>query len=101
MTPGPPDVLDVPRAGSGGTSRSLRWAARAVLAVLPHPELWWTGLRQARVLAAPGWWRGPPFLPLPDPGYLRFRMETAYGGDGEQDPEAGDLVTYLRWCRRF
>ena len=44
-----------------------------------------------------GWWRRAPFLPLPDPAYLRFRLETQYGGDREPDP--ADLVTYLHWCR--
>jgi hypothetical protein len=72
-----------------------------VLAVLPHPSLWSTGLRQARRLARPGWWRRPPFVPLPAPDYLRFRMETAYGGAGDQAPTPEDLVTYLRWCRAF
>jgi hypothetical protein len=72
-----------------------------VLAVLPHPGLWRTGLQQARRLARPGWWRRAPFLPLPAPDYLRFRMETAYGGAGDQEPEPQDLVTYLRWCRDF
>ena len=80
---------------------SLRWALRALLAVLPHPSLWWTGLRQAGALAGPGWWHRPPFLPLPAPDYLRFRMETAYGGAGDQPLVPQDLVTYLRWCRRF
>lgn len=74
---------------------------RAVRAVLRHPSLWWTALRQVLVLAGPGWWRRPPFLPWPDAGYLRFRMETAYGGAGDQQPDADDLVTYLRWCRDF
>lgn len=74
---------------------------RAVLTVLAHPSLWLAGARQARVLAAPGWWRRTPFLPLPAPEYLRFRMETAYGGAGEQAPDPEDLVTYLRWCRDF
>ncbi len=72
---------------------------RALLAVLPHPSLWSTGLRQLRRLATPGWWRRRPFLPLPAPDYLRFRLETAYGGAGDQAPDPGDLVTYLRWCR--
>ena len=70
-----------------------------MLAVVPHPSLWWTGLRQAGRLAQPGWWRHRPFLPLPAPDYLRFRLETAYGGAGDQIPDPGDLVTYLRWCR--
>lgn len=72
----------------------------AIAAVLPHPSLWWTGLRQAGRLARRGWWRRPPFLPVPDAAYLRFRMETAYGDPG-REPEPDDLVTYLRWCRNF
>jgi hypothetical protein len=43
------------------------------------------------------WWRRPPFLPLPDPAYIQFRLETAYGVSGR--PEPADLVAYLRWCR--
>lgn len=79
----------------------LRLAWRSVLAVVPHPSLWWTAARQARVLAASGWWKRPPFLPLPSADYLRFRMETAYGGAGDGPPRPEDLVTYLRWVRRF
>ncbi|MFL6204505.1 MAG: hypothetical protein ACJ739_04070 [Acidimicrobiales bacterium] len=69
--------------------------------MLPHPSLWFTALRQAGRLAPAGWWRHAPFLPLPAPAYLRFRMETAYGGSGDQLPEPDDLVTYLRWCRNW
>ncbi|HZM32752.1 MAG TPA: hypothetical protein VFB77_19780 [Acidimicrobiales bacterium] len=76
-----------------------RWVLAAARAVARHPSLWATGARQALVLAAPGWWRRPPYLPLPSPDYLRFRLQTAYGGAGDQDPEPGDVVTYLRWCR--
>jgi hypothetical protein len=70
----------------------------AALAVLRHPSLWPVALREVRRLAAPRWWRRPPFLPLPPPAYLRFRLQTMYGGDGSRfDP--ADLVTWLRWCR--
>jgi hypothetical protein len=79
---------------------SAGWLLRAVAAVAAHPSLWLTGLRQAFVLARPGWWRRPPFLPLPSEGYLRFRLETAYGGAGDRPIEPEDLVAYLRWCRR-
>jgi hypothetical protein len=72
---------------------------RAVGEVLAHPSLWGTALRQGYRMARPGWWRQAPFLPTPDAGYLRFRMETAYGGAGDQAPEPGHLITYLRWCR--
>ena len=79
---------------------SLRWVVGAILAVIRHPSLWGTALRQVRRLAPSGWWRRAPFLPLPDPAYLRFRLVTAYGGDGA-DPQPHDLITYLHWCRAW
>lgn len=76
-----------------------RWWVTVGLALLRRPGLWATALRQALRLAAPGWWRRPPFLPVPDAGYLRFRLETQYGSDHE--PEPADVITYLHWCRDF
>lgn len=73
---------------------------RSVAAVAARPTLWRTAVRQLLVLAPPGWWREPPRLPLPDPAYLRFRMQTMYG-DADHEPEPDDLVTYLRWCRAW
>jgi hypothetical protein len=85
---------------AAGVTVDGRWMRAAVAAVARHPGLWPTAARQALVLAVPGWWRRRPFLPLPAPDYLRFRMQTAYGGAGDQAPDPDDLVTYLRWCRR-
>lgn len=70
-----------------------------IAAVLKRPGLWLTALYQARVLAAPGWWRRRPFLPLPDPAYLRFRVLTAQGGDGTAPMSGDDVISYLQWCR--
>ena len=84
---------------AAGTRFRIGWALAAAGAVLRHPSLWATALRQVRVLARPGWWRRVPFLPVPDPAYLRFRLETAYGGAGDARPEAHDLITYLQWVR--
>ncbi len=76
------------------------WALRATAAVARRPELWATAVRQLGVLAPPGWWRRAPWLPTPDPAYLRFRLQTAYG-DPERRPEPADVVTYLHWCRAW
>lgn len=78
----------------------LGWVLRATVAVLVRPALWGTAIRQVFVLAVDGWYRRPPYLPLPDREYFRFRMQTAYG-DADHDPEPADLVTYLHWCRAW
>lgn len=80
----------------------LRALSGVVVAVGGRPLLWPTAVRQVRVLARPRWWLRPPFLPLPPPDYLRFRLQTAYGGDGRVSglrPE--DVVAYLDWCRAW
>ena len=75
----------------------IGWAG-AVTAVVVRPSLWPIALRQVAVLARPGWWRRAPFLPVPPPAYLAFRLETMYGGDGHP-PTGHDVVGYLAWCR--
>ena len=72
------------------------WLA-AGAAVARRPGLWPTAVRQARALARPGWWRRPPFLPVPDAAYLAFRLRTMYGHAVRPDP--ADAVAYLEWCR--
>ena len=79
---------------------SARWLVAAAGAVLVRPSLWFTALRQLFVLARPGWWRRPPFLPVPDDAYLRFRLQTAYG-DPTREPDPADVITYLHWCRTW
>ncbi len=70
-------------------------------AVLPRPALWWAAAGALRRLARPGWWHRPPFVPLPGEGYWRFRLVTAYGGDGEAEAlTSSDVVAYLRCCQR-
>ena len=80
------------------TGPARAWAG-AILAVLVRPPLWPTAVRQLLLLAPPGWWRRRPHLPVPDAAYLAFRLETMYGA-GAPAPRPGDLVDYLRWCRR-
>ncbi len=75
----------------------MRPLATVALAVLRNPALWPTAARQLRRTARRGWWRRPPFLPLPSAEYVRFRLLTQYGDAAA--PTRDDVVSYLRWCR--
>lgn len=44
------------------------------------------------------WWRHPPFLPLPDPVYLEWRLNTAYGAEYPVPP-VRDVLRFARWRR--
>ena len=44
------------------------------------------------------WWSRPPFLPLPDDAYWRFRL-TTFNGAGEQPLTPVDIVEAVRWSR--
>ncbi|MDA3039738.1 MAG: hypothetical protein O3C27_09455 [Actinomycetota bacterium] len=73
----------------------------AAMAVVKRPDLWIVALRTAASMTPRRWWAHPPFLPLPDRGWMAFRLETAYGGDARGPVRAEDLITYLEWRRRF
>jgi hypothetical protein len=45
------------------------------------------------------WLRRPPFLPIPDRNYLRWRMLTAYG-DADAVPTPDEVARYARWAVR-
>ena len=91
-------------ASGGGGPRRRGWGRDAgvvLRAVAPHPGLWWASAGAFRRMARRGWWRRAPFLPLPGDAYWRFRLETAYGGDGGTgELTAGDVQAYVRWCQR-
>ncbi len=87
--PGPPE----PPAGPSG-----RAVAALGLAVASRPDLWWTAFGVLRRLAAPGWWRSRPPLPLPSGRLWAFRMVTAYGRP-DRVPDRADVISYLEWCR--
>mgnify|MGYP006954430991 CR=1 FL=1 len=46
------------------------------------------------------WWARPPFLPLPDRTYLRWRLYTAYG-DEDVLPPMRDVIRFARWRREI
>ncbi|MEZ5261321.1 MAG: hypothetical protein R2755_05975 [Acidimicrobiales bacterium] len=86
-----------------GTTMPLRVLAAVAVRVARRPGLWPAGLRQLRSMAAPGWWRRPPFLPLPPADYAAFRAQTMWGGAGvlpsgpETSVTADQLVHWLAW----
>ncbi|MEK7410897.1 MAG: hypothetical protein AAB327_05855 [Actinomycetota bacterium] len=67
-------------------------------AVTVRPRLWRTAVRQCLRLARRGWWKTPPFLPLPSSAYMSFRAITQYGTP-TATPEIIDVIDYLEWCR--
>jgi hypothetical protein len=42
------------------------------------------------------WYSRFPFVPVPSKGYLKWRMETAYG-DLKTEPPLQELERYLKW----
>jgi len=73
---------------------TLRLTARAAV----NPRLAVDLLRTTWAFRRRDWWRKPPFLPLPDRQYLRWRMYTAYG-DEETVPPLEDVIGFARWRR--
>lgn len=69
---------------------------RLLVGALVHPELFLLMLRAGWRFRARGWWRRPPFLPLPPAEYVDWRLHTAYGESGAT-PELDELERYLRW----
>ena len=69
-----------------------------IRSLIRHPTLAAEAVRASWALAPRGWWRQPPFLPVPDRGYVRWRVETAYGST-DAAVEVEDLLHYLAWRR--
>ena len=73
---------------------SLALAFRAALS----PRLARDLVKTAWAFRRRDWWKHPPFIPAPDPAYLRWRMYTAYG-DEDAVPPVDDVVRFARWRR--
>jgi hypothetical protein len=71
----------------------LRQFARLALR---HPRLIPPLLWAAWRFRSSSWYRRPPFLPLPPPEYVAWRLHTAYGS-ADAVPPAADLRRYLQW----
>lgn len=76
-----------------------RLVATLVGRALRSPSLAADLLRVAWRFRRRGWYRRPPFLPLPSRPYVRWRLYTAYG-DADAVPPAEDVIRYARWVGR-
>jgi hypothetical protein len=66
---------------------------------LLNPRLGLDLVKAAWAFRQRDWWKRPPFLPLPDPPYLRWRMYTAYA-DENAVPPLDDIIRFARWRRQ-
>ena len=76
------------------TSLSFALFARAII----NPRVAWDLVALAWSMRRRRWHREPPFLPLPPPEYVRWRMLTAYG-DEDAVPPVEDVIRLARWRR--
>jgi hypothetical protein len=75
----------------------LRLALQLTLRAVRRPRLAVDLVRVTWRFRSSGWYRRFPFLPLPDPTYVRWRMYTAYG-DYNAIPTVTDVERYARWA---
>ncbi len=76
------------------TSLTLALLVRALMSPRAALDL----LALAWAMRARGWYRRPPFLPVPPREYVRWRMYTAYG-DELAVPPPEDVLRFARWRR--
>ena len=81
--------------GSWGTL-AIRLVGRALI----NPRLALDLLGVVWAFRRRRWWAAPPFLPLPDQDYLRWRMYTAYG-DETAVPPLEEVTRFARWRREI
>jgi hypothetical protein len=76
----------------------LGLTARLSLRALVSPRTALDLLRTVWAFRRRDWWRKPPFLPVPDRTYVRWRMYTAYA-DENAVPPVEDVIRFARWRR--
>jgi hypothetical protein len=74
------------------------FAPNILRVILRHPTLWAEALRTFVAFTPSRWWRQRPFLPVPRPVYIVWRLQTAYGSP-DTPPDPVDIVHFLQWRR--
>ena len=69
---------------------------RMVRLVLGRPRAVLWLIRAGWRFRARDWYRRPPFLPLPPPAYMAWRLDTAYGAK-DRVPDSDEIQRYLAW----
>ena len=77
----------------------VRFIGALVTRALVRPAVGAALVRVAWRFRSHGWYRRPPFLPIPDRDYVRWRMDTAYG-DPDAVPPIDAIVRYAEWVSR-
>lgn len=78
----------------------LGLAVALVLRACVNPRVALDLLTLAWAFRRRSWWARAPFLPLPDPDYLTWRLHTAYGEERALPPVM-DVLRFARWRRRL
>jgi hypothetical protein len=78
----------------------MPWLLRLVGYALLHPRTAVDLVALAWAFRSRRWWHRPPFLPLPDPAYLTWRLHTAYGEERGRPP-LEDVIRFARWRREI
>ena len=92
------DAHDIPDDWPRYRGSWPRLALRLALRGLGEPRMAVDLVTAAWAFRRRDWWRLPPFLPVPDRTYLRWRMLTAYG-DPDAVPPIEDVIRFARWRR--
>lgn len=69
-----------------------------ILGLLLRPHYWLIALSVGIRMIPQRWWAHWPYVPIPRKAYLKFRLETQYGGHSPQ-ANLPDVLRYLRWVR--
>lgn len=89
-----------PRDAYTGEDMATKTSLTAIFRrALGRPRVFASLLRAAWRFRARGWWRRPPFLPVPPREFIAWRLHTAYGEDAS--PTVDELARYLRWANRM
>ena len=73
---------------------------KAFRRIVGRPDLWVEATRWAWSHRRRHWWSSSPYLPVPDPDHLAWRVATAYGSS-RHPLELDDVEAYLEWRRTW